>query len=219
MLGCIPTAPQRTRVSLLHSPSGSTEACDDALNAAPLKRYMIKCDVVAGAPGGLAGRCAVESHQSFNSQQHRLSGTCAHTSDRPAQQAPAAPTRPLALVPLRQELMAQFKLRRRRRSNARRSNAQSTRKACSAMCHRRSGGDQRCCVGRHRPIVGDDLTVAGPHQADGLWGANPCTARVACWPKPMVLRRASGACTQAGVRGAIDGAAQHTLRKAEGEMR
>ena len=51
---------------------------------------------------------------------------------------------------------------------------------------------------RHRAIVVDDLTVAGPDEAYGLWRAYAGTPRVPGRPKPVVLGRTCRAGQGAG---------------------
>lgn len=66
-------------------------------------------------------------------------------------------------------------------------------------------------VGLDGADVLDDLAVRRPHQLDGLPGADARAARVASGAEPVVLRCASGARTDAGVRRAVEGAAQDVV--------
>ena len=58
----------------------------------------------------------------------------------------------------------------------------------------------------------DDLSMAGPDQAYGLWSAYPSRARVPCRPKPVILRSSRCPGPDASICGAIYCVGKH-LRK------
>ena len=57
---------------------------------------------------------------------------------------------------------------------------------------------------RQGAYIRDDLTVAGPDHADGLRGSDAGGAGVSGGTKPLVMRCARGARSNAGIRRSID---------------
>jgi len=74
---------------------------------------------------------------------------------------------------------------------------------CSLSC----GGSSPAA--RYWPNIIDDLPVARPDQANGLWSAYSSRAWVACWPKPVILRSSCCPGPDPGIGRAIHSVCKH----------